>query len=118
LKGTAEEIGIDNRTLANLLEGKFLREFAFLQDDFAFEKPYETWEIGLFECDVWTVGNNYPIALHIECTGGSMDEPRHWHYATLGYGPKDRMGGLVTKALDSIIDEYASFVRKANGQSE
>jgi hypothetical protein len=47
-----------------------------------------------------------------------MDEPRHWHYATLGYGPKDRMGGIVTKALDSIVDEYAHFVRKANGQAQ
>lgn len=118
LKGTAEEIGLDSRTLSSLVESRFLQEFTFLQDDFVFDKTYETWEIGLFECEVWTVGSNYPIALHIQCTGGSMDEPRHWHYATLGYGPKERMLGIVTKALDSILSDYATFVRKANGTGE
>ena len=118
LKGTAEEIGLDSRMLASLVEVKFLQEFTFLQHDFVFEKTYETWEIGLFDCEVWTVGSNYPIALHIQCTGGSMDEPRHWHYATLGYGPKERMVGIVTKALESILADYATFVRTSNGKNE
>jgi hypothetical protein len=116
LRGTAEDIGLDSRTLASLLEAKFLQEFTFLQNDFSFEKTYETWEIGLFDCEVWTVGSSYPIALHIQCTGGSMDEPRHWHYATLGYGPKEKIADTVTKALDSIVGEYAAFVRKANAK--
>ena len=118
LRGTAEDIGLDSRTLASFLEAKFLQEFTFLQNDFSFEKTYETWEIGLFDCDVWTVGSSYPIALHVQCTGGSMDEPRHWHYATLGYGPKEKIAETVTKALDSIVGEYAAFVRKASGKSE
>ena len=49
LRGTAEDIGLDNRMFANSLEKKFLQDFSFLQTDFAFEKTYETWEIGLFE---------------------------------------------------------------------
>lgn len=118
LKGTAQEIGLDGSRLVNLLEAKFLKEFGFLQNGFTFEKPYETWEIGLFQCEVWTVGNNYPIALHVECTGGSMDEPRHWHYATLGYGPKEKILGIVTKALDSIVAEYGTFVRKASVKND
>lgn len=115
LRGSAEEIGLDGRTLDSFLETKFLENFAFLQDDFAFDKKYETWEIGLFECEAWTVGNNYPIAFHVQCAGGSMDEPRHWHTATLGYGPKDKIVEAVRKALDSIVTEYATFVRKARG---
>jgi hypothetical protein len=43
-----------------------------------------------------------------------MDEPGHWHYATLGYGPKEKIPALVTKALDSIVAEYATFVRRAS----
>jgi hypothetical protein len=118
LRGTAEDIGLDSRTLASSLEKKFLQDFAFLQSDFAFEKTYETWEIGLIECEAWTVGSNYPIAFHVQCTGGSMDEPRHWRYATLGYGPKEKIVEIVRKAFDSIVAEYAAFVRKGRGKSE
>ncbi|MDF2458975.1 MAG: exported protein of unknown function [Nitrospira sp.] len=118
LRGTAEEIGLDSRTLATALHMKFLQDFAFLQGDFAFDQTYETWEIGLFDCEAWTVGLTYPIAFHLQCAGGSMDEPRHWHYATLGYGPKEKIVQSVRKALDSIVAEYASFVRKAHGKTE
>ena len=113
LKGTGEEIGLDSRTLDTFLEKQFLQDFAFLQSDFAFDKTYETWEIGLFECEAWTVGSNYPIAFHVQCVGGSMDEPRHWRYATLGYGPKSKIVELVRKTLDAIVAEYAMFLRKA-----
>jgi len=117
LRGTAAEIGLDSRTLDTFLEKQFLQDFAFLQSDFAFDKTYETWEIGLFECEVWTVGSNYPIAFHVQCTGGSMDEPRHWRNATLGYGPKDKIVEMVKKTIDSIVDDYATFVQKARGKN-
>jgi hypothetical protein len=118
LRGTAEEIGLDSRTLASALEMKFLQDFAFLQGNFAFDKTYETWEIGLFDCEAWTVGLTYPIAFHLQCVAGSMDEPRHWRNATLGYGPKEKIVETIKKALDSIIVEYAAFVRKAHGKND
>src|SRR5688572_4252354 len=118
LRGSAEQIGLDSRVLASALEVKFLQDFAFLQGNFAFDQTYETWEIGLFDCEAWTVGLTYPIAFHLQCAGGSMDEPRHWHYATLGYGPKEKIVQTVRKALDSIVAEYASFVRNAHGKTE
>ena len=118
LRGTAEEIGIDARALTDMLEKRFLQDFAFLQTDFTFDKTYETWEIGLFGCALWTVGNHYPIAFHIQCTGGSMDEPRHWQYATLGYGHKHKIVEMVTNALEGIVEEYAAFVRKAREKNE
>ena len=40
LRGSAEEIGLDSHTLDSFLETKFLQNFAFLQDDFAFDKKY------------------------------------------------------------------------------
>ncbi len=117
LKGTAEDLGLDSRTLAGFLETQFLEAFAFLQRDFAFDKSYETWEIGLFECEAWTVGGNYPIAFHVECAAGSMDEPRNWLNATLGYGPKGKIQETVRTTLDSIVEDYAAFVRKARGKN-
>jgi hypothetical protein len=117
LRGTAEDIGLDSRTLDSFLEMKFLQNFAFLQSVFAFDKTYETWEIGLFECEVWTVGSNYPIAFHVQCAGGSMDEPRHWRTATLGYGPKGKIVEMVKSTLDSIVEDYATFVQKAHGRN-
>ncbi len=117
LRGTAEKIGLDRQSLSSFIGMKFLNEFAFLQSDFAFDKTYQTWEIGLFECETWTVGVDYPIALHVQCAGGSMDEPREWHYASLGYGPQNRMSETVRETLDSIIQEYATFVRKAGGKN-
>ena len=118
LRGTAEEIGLDSRTLDSFLEMKFLQNFAFLQSAVAFDKTYETWEIGLFECEAWTVGSNYPIAFHVQCAGGSMDEPKHWRSATLGYGPKDKIVEMVKKTLDAIVEDYATFVQKARGKIE
>lgn len=118
LRGTAEDIGLDSRALVNVLEKKFLQNFAFLQSDFAFDKTYETWEIGLFECEAWTVGSHYPIALHVQCVGGSMDEPRHWQSASLGYGPKERIVEMVKKTLETIVADYATYVRTARGKSE
>jgi hypothetical protein len=118
LRGTAGDIGLDSRALASVLETQFLDEFAFLQPDFSFDKTYETWEIGLFECEVWTVGSTYPIAFHVQCAGGSMDAPRHWQYANLGYGPKDKIAGAVREVLHSIITEYAAFVRTAHDTTE
>lgn len=118
LRGTAEQIGLDSRVLASALEVKFLQDFAFLQGNFAFDKTYETWEIGLFDCEAWTVGLTYPIAFHLQCVAGSMDEPRHWRYATLGYGPKEKIAETIRKALDSIIVEYASFIRKAHSTKD
>ena len=118
LRGTAEDIGLDSRTLVNVLEKKFLQNFAFLQSDYAFDKTYETWEIGLFECEAWTVGNHYPIALHVQCVGGSMDEPRHWQSASLGYGPKERIVEMVKKTLETIVADYATYIRTARGKSE
>ena len=117
LRGTAEKIGLDRQSLSSFIGMKFLNEFAFLQSDFAFDKSTQTWEIGLFECETWTVGVNYPIALHVQCAGGSMDEPREWHYASLGYGPQNKMSETVRETLDSIIQEYATFVRKASGKN-
>jgi len=116
LRGTAEKIGLDRQSLSSFLGMKFLNGFAFLQSDFAFDKTYQTWEIGLFECETWTVGSNYPIAFHVQCAGGSMDEPREWHYASLGYGPEDRISETVRETLDAIILEYATFVRKASAK--
>ena len=116
-RGTAQTIGLDSPALASFLESRFLQEFAFLQGDFAFDKTYETWEIGLFGCEAWTVGGSYPIAFHVQCAGGSMDEPRHWQHATLGYGPKDKIVEIVKNTLDAIVAEYAVFVRKAKGET-
>jgi hypothetical protein len=118
LKGTAEAIGLESRTLASLLGRTLLEDFAFLQSDYAFDRTYETWEIGLFECEAWTVGSTYPIAFHVQCAAGSMDEPRHWRYATLGYGPKDKIVDMVRNTLETIVAEYAAFVRKAGATKE
>ena len=116
LRGTAPNIGLDTSTLTAFLEGQFLQELAFLQSDFVFDKTYETWEIGLFGCEAWTVGNTYPIAFHVQCAGGSMDEPGHWQHATLGYGPKNKIAEIVKNTLDAIVAEYAVFVRKAKDE--
>jgi len=45
-----------------------------------------------------------------------MDEPREWHYASLGYGPAGKTSETVRGTLDAIIQEYAIFVRKASGK--
>ena len=45
-----------------------------------------------------------------------MDEPKHWRSATLGYGPKDKIVEMVKKTLDSIVEDYATFVQKAPWQ--
>ena len=47
-----------------------------------------------------------------------MDEPRHWQYATLGYGHKDKILEMVKNTLNGIVEEYAGFIRKARNGGE
>ena len=47
-----------------------------------------------------------------------MDEPRHWQSASLGYGPKEKIVEMVKKTLETIVADYATYVRTARGKNE
>jgi hypothetical protein len=115
IKGSAQKIGFSNGELAKYLIARFLEKFSFLQKDYH-DDGYASDEIGLFRCEVWTVGYNYPLAFHIECAGGPLDEPRYWTHATLGYGPRDKLENYVKQSLNNFVEEYASFVLNAHGK--
>ncbi len=115
IRGSAAKIGLSSAELTQYLIVRFQESFSFLQKDYH-DDGYASDEVGLFRCDVWTVGHNYPIAFHIECIGGPLDEPRYWTHATLGYGPKDKLEHHVEQSLKDFVEEYARFVLNAHGK--
>jgi hypothetical protein len=64
-------------------------------------------------CHIWTVGSDYPIALHVNCKLNgfglypiSISDPIE--SANLGYGSKDKMKGMAEDMIESNIRQIAT----------
>ena len=69
-------------------------------------------EIGFFTCEVWTVGEEYTVAYHVDCNAGSYMMPRTpgtlWNRAVLGYGPKVDIADTIRNGLHSMVEQFAT----------
>lgn len=121
-RGTAEEIGLGRIKLSAYVAKTFLSSFAFLQTDFRNDSSPGSdttlldYERGVFNCELWTVGTDYPIVYHIECTAGPISARDQWKNAKLGFGARDMMEVIITKRLHELVQEYAIFILKAHGK--
>jgi len=44
---------------------------------------------GILSCRIWTVGEDYPIAVHRICNAGPFNYPQAWTDESLGYMSKE-----------------------------
>ena len=114
-QGTADKLGISGAeltdvmrvTLLNKIPGIALEGSSGPSAD-ALERPGQ---LGFFTCEVWTVGEQYIAAYHVDCNAGSYTVQRTpgslWNQAILGYGPKDEVSEAVRKGVRAMAEMFA-----------
>lgn len=115
-QGTAEKLGISAAeltdvtrvTLLNKVPGIALEGSSGPSPD-ALERPNQ---LGFFTCEVWTVGEQYIAAYHVDCNAGSYTAQKTpgnlWNQAILGYGPRDEVSDAVRKGVRAMVELFAS----------
>jgi hypothetical protein len=115
-QGTADKLGISGPeltdimrvTLLNKVPGIALEGSSGPAPD-ASERPNQ---LGYFTCEVWTVGEQYIAAYHVDCNAGSYTVQRTpgglWNQAILGYGPKDEVSEAVRKGVRAMAEMFAT----------
>jgi hypothetical protein len=123
--GTAEKIGLRSSELTDVTRLTFLKNFpgVALQGSGgpSANETDRLSQLGFLTCDVWTVGEAYVIAYHLDCNAGSYLMPRTpgslWNRAILGYGPKDGISEAVHKGLRSMVEQFAASFFKVRGEN-
>lgn len=120
-QGTAEKLGINSAeltdvtrmTLLNKVPGVPLEGSSGPSPD-APERPNQ---LGFFTCEVWTVGEQYIAAYHVDCNAGSYTAQKTpgslWNQAILGYGPRDEVSDAVRKGVRAMVELFASTFSNA-----
>ena len=122
-QGTAEKIGLKSGELTDVTRLTFLRNFPGVAlEGSAGPSPDGTErlsQLGFLACEVWTVGEEYIVAYHVDCNAGSYvrsNVPSSlWNRAILGYGPKDEVSAAIHKGLRNMVEQFATSFFKARG---
>lgn len=124
--GTAERIGLKKADLTDLTRLTFLKKLPGVPLEGSGGPPADGAErlnqLGFLTCEVWTVGEEYMVAYHMDCNAGSYLMPRMpgslWNRAILGYGPKDQIPDAVHNGLQAMIEQFAVTFLKVRGDGE
>ena len=122
LRGKAEGIGLNQSELSNFLKLRFKNSFAgtsYKETDFATimdEREVQQSKRGDIAITVWTVGNDYPIAFHIEIGSGNYLNLGQYKTAFLGYSSKQKITESVKKSITELVDDLAVSYFKARGE--
>ena len=120
--GTAKDIGLNKDELTNFLKLRFKNSFAgtaYQQTDFKKimnESDAQKSKRGVIEIKIWTVGNDYPIAFHIEISSGNYSNFEQYKTAFLGYSSKEKIFESVKKSITELVDDLAVSYFKARGE--
>jgi hypothetical protein len=126
LQGTAEDIGLSKEELTDYLRMRFKNSFAnleFKETDFGSiwnESNEERAKRGIIEIKIWTVGDDYPIAFHIEIRAGNYagdySNMSQYKSAILGYDSKSKIQNTTKESISELVDELAVSFFKARGE--
>jgi hypothetical protein len=122
-QGTAEKIGLKSAELTDLTRLAFLNNFPGVALEGSggplldgVERPNQA---GFINCEVWTVGEEYIVAYHVDCSAGPYVAPKTlnavWGHALLGYGPKDQVPDSIRKGLRNLIEKFAVVFFRSRG---
>ena len=121
--GTAEKLGLKSGELTDVTRLTFLKNFHGVALEGSGGPPPDGTErlnqLGFLTCEVWTVGEEYIVAYHVDCNAGSYFMSRTpgslWNRAILGYGPKDDVSTEIPKGLRSMVEQFAASFFKVRG---
>lgn len=124
-QGTVEKLGLTSAGLTDMVRLMFLKHFPGVALEGSSGPSVDGTErlsqLGFLTCEVWTVGEEYMVAYHLDCNAGSYLMPRTpgtlWNRAILGYGPKDEITDAVHKGLRNMIEQFAATFFKVRGDS-
>lgn len=112
------KIGMKSEGLTDYLKLRYKNNFstvAFKSDVFPDKEEVKP-KVGYLWCGVWTVGDNYPVAYHVECKLGSWKKSDILEDAVLGYGTKENIPESIRKTLDQIVSRFAIQFYKVRGE--
>jgi hypothetical protein len=123
-QGTAEKLRLRSGELTDVMRALFLKSFPGVAFEMSggpsAEGPERPRDVGFFICEVWTVGEEYMAAYHLDCNAGSYATLRTpvtlWNWSILGYGPKDDVPDAIRKGLQNMIEEFSIAFYKARGE--
>ncbi len=128
-QGTAEKLGLTRTELTDTARLIFLRNFPNITLEMSagppsIESTERLSQLGYLICEVWTVGEEYMVAYHLDCNAGSYVMPRTpgslWNRAILGFGPRAEISEAVHKGLRSMIEQFAKtfFLVRDDGRAQ
>ena len=123
--GTAEKIGLKSSELTDMTRLTFLKSFPGIALEASggpsSAETERLSQLGFLICEVWTVGEEYMVAYHLDCHSGSYLMPRTpgplWNRAILGYGHKDDVSDAIHKGLRNMVQQFAATFFKVRGDS-
>jgi hypothetical protein len=113
LQGSAKDIGLDQDELSDYMKLKYKNNFSTV--------PYnkdenlillgmnidEQKKVGIMHINIWTVGDDYPVAYHIEIFSGPFYDESIYNNAVLGYDAADNIEKIVKETITKMIEELA-----------
>lgn len=115
-QGTAEKLGISSAELTDVTRVTLLNKVPGIALEGSSGPSPDATErlnqLGFFTCEVWTVGEQYIAAYHVDCSAGSYTTQKTpgslWNQAILGYGPKDEVSEAVRKGVRAMVELFAT----------
>lgn len=130
-RGSAEKIGLNNAGFEESLRKALQKDFSFMRQEAIrisaiYKMPVrERIKRGLFQCSLWTVGDDYPIAYHMACGlvgygDGAGFAANLLKQEFLGVASKATISGAVRKNFDKAVADIAeTFLKyRKNGSKE
>lgn len=123
-QGTAEKLGISATELTDVTRVTLLNKVPGIALEGSSGPSPDASErlnqLGFFTCEVWTVGEQYIAAYHVDCNAGSYTVQKTpaslWNQAILGYGPKDEVSDAVRKGVRAMVDLFAATFASARAE--
>jgi len=122
LEGSAEKIGLKKNDLVDYLRLQFTNSFRGMaykdvENISEMSKDKEKAKtIAVIHIKIWTVGDVYPIAYHIEINAGNLANMREYEAAILGYGSKRNVPESVRTSIAQLVDDLAITFFKARSE--
>ncbi len=120
IQGSAEEIGLEIDDLESYLKLRLRNDLGFLEicrpDDYA-----DKISLSIY-VNVWTVGNDYPVAFHIEFYTSILAPSVPYFHSKpfetdmLGYASSEKIYEQVTDSIEELVKATAIAYIKAVGQ--
>ena len=123
-QGTAEKLGISSAELTDVTRVTLLNKVPGIALEGSSgpspDAPERLNQLGFFTCEVWTVGDQYIAAYHVDCNAGSYTAQKTpgslWNQAILGYGPKDEVSDAVRKGVRAMVELFATTFASARAE--